>query len=508
MEDLTIQQEWVRMDTRRSAMKSRLEDYALWTLPYLFLPERTTEQDELSVAAGSIGARSVNHLANKLVSALFVPYRPFFRLIMTDEAKARARAVDQNLTDAQIDLILSRTEMRAMESMNVAVHRTQAVLAVKNLIVTGNALLYYPQEKNVEVYNIKDYVMQRDLNGFPIKIITRDVKAFSALPDDIQKKLRDRKKYSENAKVSIYTKLLYNPANDKYDVSQAADAVSLDVRGSYPVGKLPWIPLTWNLVRGEDYGRGLVEDYAYAFHTHQVLTSAQMRLYAVIADVKLLVDPASAIDPDELNRSASGTYFPGREGDITCPRIGVEVNIAGINDKITSLERELAQAFLLTSAVTRDAERVTAEEIRMQIQELETAHGGIYSRLAAEWQTPLIGIILDRIGFDMGKDFVPQIVTGMEAMSRNGDLENMQLFISDLAQTQMIPERFQQYLKEGEFLATLGALRNVQYEKFLKSQEEVKREQQAAQQAAMAQQQQMIDMQTSADMQKDLARNM
>lgn len=505
----TIKQEWEHLDNKRTSICSRTEDYARWTLPYLFPPKGTTDSQEISVAAGSIGARSVNHLANKLVSTLFVPYRPFFRLTLTDEAR---QALNQSgVDDANIDKMLAGAENAAMQSMSVAIHRTQAVLAMKNLIVTGNACLYYPPEGNVEVYNLRDYVVQRNMNGKLLKLITRDSKVYEALPPKVQAELQKntRRQYKPDTCVDLFTKIEYDHAKTKYIVTQAVDTYTLpDVVGTYPSDKLPWIVLTWNMVRGEDYGRGLVEDYAYAFHSHQVLTSAQMRLYAIVADVKLLVDPSSVIDPQELNDSPAGTYIAGRAEDISCPQFGVQVNLAGINEKIASLERELAQAFLLTSAVTRDAERVTAEEIRMQVTELETAHGGIYSRLAAEWQTPLVGIVLDRIGFKLDNNFVPQVVTGMEAMSRSGDLENMQLFITDLANTAAIPERFQAYLKEDGLLATLGALRSVQYEKFLKTAEEVAQERNAAQQQAMQMQQQQIEMQASADTQRELAKNL
>lgn len=505
----TIKQEWEHLDNKRSSICSRTEDYARWTLPYLFLPKGTTDSQEISVAAGSIGARSVNHLANKLVSTLFVPYRPFFRLTLTDEAREEMQR--GGVSDAEIDLMLSRLEATAMQSMSIAIHRTQAVLAMKNLIVTGNACLYYPPEGNVEVYNLRDYVVQRNMNGKLLKLITRDSKVYEALPPKVQAALQSntKRQYKPDTCVDLFTKIEYDYSKTKYVVTQAVDTYTLpDVVGTYPSDKLPWIVLTWNMVRGEDYGRGLVEDYAYAFHSHQVLTSAQMRLYAIVADVKLLVDPSSTIDPQELNESPAGTYIPGRAEDITCPQFGVEFNLAGINEKIASLERELAQAFLLTSAVTRDAERVTAEEIRMQATELETAHGGIYSRLAAEWQTPLVGIVLDRIGFKLDGNFVPQVVTGMEAMSRSGDLENMQLFIADLSNTAAIPERFQAYIKEDGLLATLGALRSVQYEKFLKTPEEVAKEQAAAQQRAMQMQQQQIEMQANADTQRELAKNL
>ena len=55
------------------------------------------------------------------------------------------------------------------------------------------------------------------------------------------------------------------------------------------------------------------------------------------------------------------------------------------------IEERLAAAFLLNSSVQRDAERVTAEEVRFMAQELESTLGGVYSVLSQEFQLPLSG---------------------------------------------------------------------------------------------------------------------
>lgn len=489
--EMSVKQQWDHLETKKSTIDSRTEDYARWTLPFIYptAGTSTTENRELPVAAGSIGARSVNHLANKLVSTLFVPYRPFFRLLIDRDTMQDIQAT--GVSESNVDRILARTESDAMDAMNIAVHRTQAVLAMKNLIITGNVLLYYPEDGEVEVYGLKDYSIKRDLSGRIILIMTRDTKAFGTFSDDVQEMLskNPEKKYEDDTSVELFTKIELE--GKKYKVTQAADTVDLDTDGSYPADKLPWITLTWNLVRGEDYGRGLVEDYAYAFHAHAVLTGAQMKMYAIMADIKFLVKPSSMIDVEYLVSSDSGSYHPGNEGDIWIPEIAKRMDMAAIDGKIQTLEREIAQAFLLNSAITRDAERVTAEEIRMQVQELEMSHGGIYSRLASDWQTPLVSIVLDRIDFELGSEFTPQILTGMESLSRNGDLENMQLFIGDLAATSQIPDRFQRYIDETGFINTLSALRNVESEKFLKSSEVVAQEDAAANAQAVAMQQAM-----------------
>src|SRR3546814_7961467 len=58
------------------------------------------------------------------------------------------------------------------------------------------------------------------------------------------------------------------------------------------------------------------------------------------------------------------------------------------------LELRLSHAFMLQSGTVRNAERVTAEEIRAMAQELENVLGGVYTVLSAEFQLPLIRRIL------------------------------------------------------------------------------------------------------------------
>jgi hypothetical protein len=85
-------------------------------------------------------------------------------------------------------------------------------------------------------------------------------------------------------------------------------------------------------------------------------------------------------------------------------------------------------AFLLNSAIQRNAERVTAEEIRYMAQELEAALGGIYSTLSQEFQLPFV----TRVMFQMERQkklpvlpeglVKPAIITGVEALGRGNDV--------------------------------------------------------------------------------------
>ena len=147
----------------RSYLEHRWEDYAGWTLPFLFPHEEYYSTTEMQHDYQSLGAQSVNHLANKISMTLFAPARPFFRIELTQEHMAVFQQQGFNVGD--IDVMTSRAEQEAMKNMEKVKLRTSVILALKNLITLGNALMYFPEGpgKASQVYNQRDWVVKRDM---------------------------------------------------------------------------------------------------------------------------------------------------------------------------------------------------------------------------------------------------------------------------------------------------------------------------------------------------------
>lgn len=502
-----LKHRWDELEVRKSNLKSRCEQYAKWTLPYLYPYNGANESTEFVISYDSIGARGVNHLANKIVMTLFPSQTAFFRLKIDSEMQAQIKALmvqgslDPEQAEAQLTAALAKVdeelvtaEKAANEKMDMVAYRPQAVMAAKHLIVTGNSLMFHPEKGAVQQIGLKDYCVVRDISGEVIELMTRDCKAFETFAPAVQARLKDRhlnhttmKPYQDKSDVIIYTQVRLE--NDgKYHMYQCADFVLLDTEGAvWPKDKLPWIVLAWNLVHGEDYGRGLVEEYAGAFHNLEVLSGSLLNLAAIMGDIKFLVNPNCLADIAELNRAPSGSYHSGKEGDITAIQLQKQNDAQFIAGMIDRYEKQISDAFLLAS--TRNAERVTAEEIRMDAQELETSNGGIYSRLANTWQYPTANIILDQIGFEgIGDGIIPQVITGMDSLSRLAELDNYRLFMSDLILLNEVPEDVRGRLKLSAYMAIIGQARQVDYKVIVMSDAEF----QAKQDALMQQQQAQI----------------
>lgn len=503
----TAKRRWEKLDQKKTAIYRRCEDYATWTLPYIFPVSGTNKDVEQNGPVDSTGSRAVNNLANKLVMTLFQPHSPFFRLNVSsdtiNELTAAAKGGDKDAQEIldTIDKSLAQAEKDAMQLLDYNKFRTEATNVAKSLVITGNSLMYHPldEDARVQSYSLRDYCVVRDLSGTVIEIITKDVKAFSTFKKSVQDEIRTgnkHKKYEDDTDVCIYTHIVLKD-DGKYHMNQSADETDLDSTAKWTPEELPYMVLTWNLVRGEDYGRGLVEDYAGAFHALHVLNNSLVDMVGIASDIKFLVNPASMLDVAALNDSESGSYHSGNEGDISVPQLNKQYDMQFIEGTVVRFQQQIGQAFLLNSSVTRNAERVTAEEIRYVAQELEISHGGIYSRFAEEWQLRLAVLLMRKLDFSISrtdKTVWPQIITGLDSLSRAGDLDNLRLFVMDMQMLNEVPEEIRAVINPLRFAEYIGVRRGVDYIKFTKTPDEIQAENDTMRQ----QQEQQMQMQVGA----------
>ncbi len=469
------------LESERGTQDQQWEDYAGWTLPVLYPRDDSTTSLEAQHDFQSLGAQAVNHLSNKIVMTLFAPARPFFRLELTPE---QSKALQEAGVPAdQIEKLTGKVENEAMRLMEKVHLRTSVITAVKNLVVLGNTLLYAPKKGLTQVYNLRDYVVKRDMGGEVLQIVMRDRRAVATLPEELKlRALVDGR--DEDDFVDLYTGVVRS-AEDRFFVKQEMEDLSIveDSFGTYPENELPWLPLTWNLLRGQDYGSSLVEDYAGDFQVYSSLSEANLNIAALAADIKILVNPMAEMDLDTLNEAPSGTYVAGRIEDISYLQLEKLTDFSFVNNMMEIYSRRIGQGFLLNTAVTRDAERVTAEEIRLQANELESSLGGVYSRLAEEMQQPLARQLIRQLDSQLAK-IEPVILTGVESLSRNSEHEQIMGYLNDLTILNNVPEMMLADLKLPAVAQMLATNRGLDTDVFMKSAEEKQAEQQAAQQQA------------------------
>ena len=484
--------EWYKLKGRRHGLEKRWEQYAGFTLPRLFTDDNWNEDtDELAHDWQAVGAQAVNHLTNKVMLALFAPSRPFMRL--EADAKWLAEVAGQGIDQSVVEAALSQAELDAVKAMDtIPGARAKLYLVISNLIVLGNVCMHLPKTKGEapRIYNVAQYVVRRTGTGAVKQAVIKECLRFDELDPKVQEAVKasgEGSRYQPDTKVDHYRQIVRNDKGG-YDLWQYVDKCKLpdEFHGAWPDEEsLEYRFLTWNLKDGNHYGTGLVEDYRADFAGLSTLSEAQIKGAVLASEFRWLVNPSGMTKVEDFENSENGGALPGQEGDISLVANSKPGDLQVVGTVVQDYIQRIGRGFLLGSAVTRNAERVTAEEIRMQAQELETSFGGTYSSIAVGIQLPMARWLLRNVNLDVkGTKLKITIVTGLDALSRSGDLDALRAALMDLMQVGQIKQMVPELNRKAVVQAVLSG-HGLPASKYLLSDEDVQAEQQAQQQAAI-----------------------
>jgi hypothetical protein len=473
----TIKSLYSKLETKRRSYLDSARDSALLTLPYTFPAEGFSESDKLPTPNQSLGAKGVKQLANKLMNALFPSDNsPFFALEIDDSVTNQLNA-DQVETISQQMRSMENQLMTTLEQKSC---RVQIYEALKQLIVGGNTMLYLPDEGGLKIFNLAEYVVRRDRMGNVLEIIIHESISPLALPDDINIT-------TDKEQVDLYTRILrVNGSPDVWEVTQEVDELAYPpATGTYPLDEFPWIPLRWTTVSGESYGRGFIEEIIADLTTLDGLRYNIKEFAAIASRLVGVVSPASGLDPQDINDAENGEFLEGDAAGVSFLQANKLADFQVVANTAMGIQQDLSQSFLMASSVQRQAERVTAEEIRAMIDELEAGLGGLYAVLAQEMQLPLVKRLLAQLtkkkGFaGMPKSIKITIVSGLEGLSRSAELNKIAVMLQMLQPFPQIAQR----LKADNFILRLADALGINNISGL-----VESQQEADAKAALAQQQ-------------------
>lgn len=112
----------------------------------------------------------------------------------------------------------------------------------------------------------------------------------------------------------------------------------------------------------------------------------------------------------------------------------------------------------------------------------------MYSSLAQTIQQPIADWLLKEVGGAgiAGLDLDVAVITGLDALSRNGDLENLRAALGDLAMVTSVPPDLLARLRIDALAKFVGNGRGIDLAPFLLSDQEAQAMQQQQQQARVA----------------------
>lgn len=478
-----------RLATDRDNYTQRAENCATYTIPQLFPKESDDGGTSYTTPYNSVGARGLNNLASKLLLALLPPSQPFFRLGLDQESTMKLNESGDSQMKDVIEYSLSLMEQMMMKYMESQSLRPTLFEAIKQLIISGNALLFLPPlEGGIKCYGLRDYVVERDGVGNVLQIVARDVLARGSLPESLQSLMAESGEVDLAEKVEIYTHIYRvqgNEGDGTWESYQELDGeVIAGSEQTYPLKKTPWIPIRFTKKDGESYGRSFVEDYLGDLISLENLSKAIVDMSQIAAKVLYLVNPASQTNIRALAKAGNGAFVKGRAEDVVPMQLNKTTDMQTVLTTAQQIESRLSYAFLLNSAVQRQGERVTAEEIRYVAGELEDTLGGVYSLLSQELQLPLVSCVFNQMQsqkllppIDANTvEIEPTIITGVDALGRGHDAANLTQAIGVVSQ---LGEGAMSSINMNNLMMRIFTAFHIDATGLVKSPEEIQAEQQA-----------------------------
>ena len=361
----TAEARYRQLEQTRQSYLDRARDCSELTIPSLIPPDVHNETSDLYTPFQGIGARGVNNLASKLSLALMPPNSPFFRF-MVEPYTLKDMAQD-DAARTQIEQQLGEYERAVMSEIETSGDRVAVHEALKHLIVGGNVLLQVGANKT-RVVHLDSYVVSRSPNGDVLEIVIVEHVSPNALDKATAANISGKLEGDEKT-IEVYTHV--ERKNEFFTVYQECKgAVVSGSKGKYKKDNVPFLPLRFSRIDGEDYGRGFVEELFGDLRSLEGLSQAIVEGAAASAKVLFMVNPNGTTRMRTIAQAENTAIIEGNSNDVSVLQMDKFNDFRVAYQAMGGIEERLSQQFMLQSSVQRNGERVTAEEIRYLAGEL------------------------------------------------------------------------------------------------------------------------------------------
>lgn len=489
-----------RYESLRSGRQQFLDaarEAAALTIPYLMTEEGFGEGEKLPIPWQSLGAKGCNVLSSKLMLSLFPLNTSFFKLSINDQELATLPEITPEIR-SEIDLTLAKMERTIMQQISESTDRVILYSAMRHLVVTGNVLLF-AGKKNLKLYPLNRFVVDRDGNGEILHIVTKEhvhrsllPKEFQKLPDgvpNINSAGEDGVKHgvagSDAEDATVFTHCELKDGSHKW--YQECDGKILpNSQGSSPKNISPWICCRFNITDQESYGRSRVSEYRADLQSLDGLMQSMVEGSATMAKVVFAVSPSSVTKPQALARASSGSIISGRADDVSVIATNKQADFRTVREMIEILTQRISDAFLILSP--RQSERTTATEISAVQQELNEQLSGVYGNLTITLLTPYLNRKLHILQRNKAIPSLPKglispvVVAGLNSLGRQQDKVALMEFMNTVAQS-LGAEALAKYIVPTEVLKRLAAASGIETLNLIKDQSTMDQEMAQMQQA-------------------------
>lgn len=476
--DMTPSEFYKKYEKDRTPYETRAYQYAELTLPYIISkPGRNASTQTVYKRAQGFCAKQVNLLKSKIGMALLPPSSSSFRFAPDEKALQQIGVTDASRE--QLYAELSKAQATINKEIEAQQVRGSLFEIIAHQLIVGSVLVEKLPREGLLLHPLKSFTVKLGRTGKPEAFCF--VEKLHTLPDGITSK-------EEKEEYELYTMVYFDNESKKWIEKQELDG---EIVGKERTFKdyidVPYRYLGWTWATGDKYHRPYIEDLYPDMEQLNYLAELLTRGSLAAAKVTFLVNEQQGFtDKRELEESLTGAYVHGRESDVGVVQAKKNYDFQVPMERESALKNELAEAFLSNKSATRQAERVTAYEVQLMAQELESSTlGGIYSSMSLEFSRWIVHQIMKELGIKFESQALNnvKILTGLDALGRSQESKQLDAYLQRVGALQAMDR-----INQGEVLRRYAEYENIETEGLIKTDAEVAKEREMAQQQ-MAQQQ-------------------
>ena len=488
---MNLKERYDKLEVHRTQFLQRARHNAMLTIPSLMPLDGHDGKSHLIEPYQSLGSVGVVSLSSRVTMALVPAGRPHLRL---DIPPRQLLELEGNVPP-EVEQSLAKGERLVQHAVERANWRSRTLESTQQLIVAGSVTEQFLPDNTIRIHRLDHFVWRRDERGKVIEAVIKEWWDKDALPAGVSASGDGASDYPGRTGMSeddmcILTGIRLMD-NGTYRVWFETDTgARVGESTEYAEDMLPYLFLTWSKTPGEDYGRSKVEKHVADLRSLDSMSKQALEQGAMAATNFVMVRPGATAQGvrNRITRIANGDVVLGDPESVELKQFTNSAGYQVTADAIQRLEERLSRGFLLLAPGQRNAERVTATEIKRDIEELESVLGGTFSSISLEMLEKRTILLLENMK-EAGEfpqvdknQIQPTILTGLEALSRERDVER------GIQAAQIVGQFGELGLMHIKFPVVLSKIMTgLGFPDAVKSQQEVQQEMQQQQAMQMAQ---------------------